>query len=69
MVNILSVPDGHSGSLHHCHVPLRSHMAAKDVSRWSYSQNNVDMALSISILVQKDVAMCSVSSPFAQIWS
>ena len=33
MVNIFPVPDGHSGSLHHCHVPLRSHMAAKDVSR------------------------------------
>ena len=35
---MIAVPDGHSGSLYHCHVPLRSHMVAKDVSRCYINQ-------------------------------
>ena len=60
MVNIFPVPDGHSGSLHHCHVPLRSHMAAKDVSRWAFSQNNVYMALSIYLFWSRKMSRCAV---------
>ena len=48
---MIAVPDGHSGSLYHCHVPLRSHMVARDVSRcyiiYQLHQPNVQEKLSV----------------------
>jgi len=61
------VPDGHSGSLHHCHVPLRSHMAAKDVSRYIAQHMNIhnpeDFAL-FRITERKDCMLAEDTSLF-----
>jgi len=59
------VPDGHSGSLYHCHVPLRSHMVARDVSRYIAQHMNIhnpeDFAL-FRITERKDCILAEDTS-------
>jgi len=59
------VPDGHSGSLHQCHVPLRSHMLARDVSRYIAQHMNIhnpeDFAL-FRITERKDCILAEDTS-------
>merc|ERR1719305_1791200 len=59
------VPDGHSGSLYHCHVPLRSHMVARDVSRYIAQHMNIhnpeDFAL-FRVTERKDCILAEATS-------
>ena len=68
---MIAVPDGHSGSLYHCHVPLRSHMVARDVSRCLHQPNVQDNQLSAvfgSLILANDTSLycCRIHRYIAQ---